>query len=187
MFKRAKLSFGNQAVFEKDFKPAIDNAFCVVSKMMWFNRINIDGSINMEQSAFLKKHELWSYIYYLYYYNHSSLDVFSKMKNQDNGKASAYLFWSVVADVVQNQFALENKEKTVPFDANTLIYFVNLMVQKYGEDLTNPVVQYLRQLVNNPQALAQLQKFTVVTGRPPGSFEMTKDKNADISFTFRPS
>jgi hypothetical protein len=185
MFARAKLSFMNQAVFEKEFKSSIDNAFCVVSKMMWLNRINVDGTINMDQATLLKKYELWSYIYYLFYHNHSTLDVFSAMKSEDNGKANAVLFYKTVATVVDNQFIKQSMDngKFVAFDVNTLIYFVNTVVQKYGEDLTNPVVQYLQRIVNSPETIEKIRKFTLLTGKQPGNVEIVKGElvgDADI-------
>lgn len=174
MFVKARLSFANDAVFEKDFKPTIDNAFCVVSRLMWLQRINVDGTIDMDQATLLKKYEIWSYIYYLYYHNHSTLDIFAKMKSEDNGKASALLFYKAVAEKVNNQFIEESlaKNKLVPFDVNTLIYFVNLIVQEYGEDLTNPVIQYLQRIVKDPDTIEKIRKFSLVTGRPPGNVEV---------------
>jgi hypothetical protein len=167
MFKKSKLSFKNILVFEKGFRPSIDNSFCVVSKMMFFNRINVDGTINVDQASYLRKRDLWSYIYYLYYYNNSSVEEFAMMKNKTNGKANAVLFYKSVQNIVQNQFI--NNDEILPFDVNTLIYFINVICQKYGVNLRNPVVDYLRAIMNNKDAIAQLQNFTLVTGRNPGN------------------
>lgn len=174
MFSRSKLAFTNEAVFEKEFKPAIDQAFCVVSKMMWMNRINIDGTIDADQAVFLRKYEIWSYVYYMFYHNHSTLDMFAGMKSEENGKANALLFYETVAKMVDNQFVNESlaKGKIVGFDVNTLIYFVNIVVQKFGQDLTNPVVQYLQKIVSSPETVEKLRKFSLITGRPPGNVEL---------------
>lgn len=190
MFVKAKLSFANEAVFEKDFKPTIDHAFCVVSKMMWLNRINIDGTIDMEQATLLRKYEIWSYIYYLFYNNHSTLDLFASMKSEDNGKANALLFYKAVAGKVKNQFIDEAmaKNKLVAFDVNTLIYFVNMVVQEYGADLTNPVVQYLQRIVSNPETIEKLRQFTLVTGKYPGNVQVVKGdalNSADIKVVIK--
>jgi hypothetical protein len=186
MFKKAGLSFKNKLVFEKDFKPSVDNSFCVVSKMMFFNRINIDGTINVDQASFLKKYELWSYIYYLYYYNNSSVEEFVDMKNSKDGKANAVLMYKVVQKVVDNQFIKEGE--IVPFDVNTLVYFINVITQRYGENLRNPVVDYLRKLVNNKDAMDQIRQFSLVTGRQPGNVVMVTDpkdmQNANIKVRF---
>lgn len=185
MFKKSKLSFKNKLVFEKDFQPTIDKAFCVVAKMMFFNRINVDGTINVEQASYLKKYEVWSYIYYLYYYNNSSVEEFAMMKNKENGKANAILFYKSVQGVVQNQFV--NNDEIVPFDVNTLVYFINVVCQKYGDNLRNPVVDYLRAIVNNKETMAQLKNFTLVTGKNPGNVVVvTKPEevaNANIKVT----
>jgi hypothetical protein len=186
MFKKAGLSFKNKLVFEKDFKPSVDNSFCVVSKMMFFNRINVDGTINVDQASFLKKYELWSYIYYLYYYNNSSVEEFSEMKNKKDGKANAVLMYKVVQKVVDNQFIKEGE--IVPFDVNTLVYFINVITQRYGENLRNPVVDYLRKLVNNKDAMNQIRQFSLVTGRQPGNVVIVSDpkeiQNANIKVRF---
>jgi hypothetical protein len=166
MFEKAKLTFKDPAVFEKDFKTNVDTSFCIISKMLFNNRINIDGSIDLHQGGFLRKYELWSYIYYLYYYNNSSVEEFVKMKNPQTGKASALLFYESVRDVVDNQFI--EKDDIVSMDVNTLIYFINFMVHKYGDNLRNPVVDYLKQLVYrmsfDSSFIKKLKGVSVVTG-----------------------
>lgn len=173
MYQKSKLSFKNQTIFEKAFRPNIDKAFCVVSKMMFFNTINVDGSINPEKESQLHKYELWSYIYYLYYYNNTSVEEFARMKNPDNGKANAVRFYRSVQEVVQNSFVPD--DKILPFDVRTLSFFINTLIHKYGNDLRNPVVDYLQQLLNNKEAMAQLKKFTLVTGQPPGNVSIVTD------------
>lgn len=145
MFTKFKLSFTSAVVFEKEFKPSIDNAFCVVSRMMFLNMINIDGSINEEQVGLLKVYELWSYIYYLYYYNHSSVETFAAMKDEKDGKASALLFYETVRGEVDNPFV--GSDEILPLDVNTLAYFINKMVHTYGKNMRNPVVDYLKEIV----------------------------------------
>jgi hypothetical protein len=131
--------------------------------MLFNNRINVDGSIDVENAGFLKKYQLWSYIYYLYYFNNSSVEEFVMMKNKENNKAKAVLFYEVVKSVVQNQFV--NTEEIVSFDVNSLVYFINVIVHKYGINLRNPVIDYLRQLMSNKETVAKLRNFTLVTGK----------------------
>jgi hypothetical protein len=112
------------------------------------------------------------------------------MKSDDNGKANALLFYKTVAETVDNQFINESiaKGKIVGFDVNTLIYFVNVIVQRFGEDLTNPVVQYLQKIVNSPETIEKLRKFSLVTGRAPGNVQVVTGnavKNADIKITLK--
>lgn len=158
MFTKSKLSFTSTVVFENEFKPSIDHAFCVVSRMMFLNMINIDGSINEEQLGLLKIYELWSYIYYLYYYNHSSVETFAAMKNTTDGKASALLFYETVRREVENPFI--GSDEVLPLDVNTLAYFINKMVHTYGKNMRNPVVDYLseivRRIMDNKSIVAKL-------------------------------
>lgn len=183
MFTKALLSFRHRLIFEKDFKPNIERAFCVVSRMMFEDRINIDGTINMEQAGYLKKWQLWSYIYYLYYYNNSSVEEFVVMKNKKNGKANAVLFYESVRNVVKNQYVHDGE--IVPFDVNSLIYFINVISQKYGEDMKNPVVDYLRKILRSKSATEQISKFTLVTGTKEGEVQLVnKEENANIKVKF---
>lgn len=176
MFIKSKLSFKNAMVFDKRFKPRLDHCFCVVSRMLFNNRINVDGSIDMENAGFLTKYELWSYIYYLYYYNNSSIDEFVAMKNKDNSKASAMLFYQSVKKVIQNQYVAD--DEVVAFDVNSLVYFINMTVHKYGTDLRNPVIDYLRRILGSKDAVAKLSNFTLVTGRPETNVQVvTKPEN----------
>lgn len=180
MYQKKKLAFTNRVVFEK-FSPAIDKCFCVVSKMMFANRINIDGSINMEQAGFLKKSDLWSYIYYLYYYNNTSVEEFASMRDEEKGKASALRFYEVVKAVVQNRFVAE--ERIIPLDVNTLIFFINSIVHKYGEDMKNPVVDYLKSFLDKHRDMVRLNKLSVVTGRE--NVEVAKNaSNANVKVQF---
>ena len=186
MFEKATLSFKSIIMFGKEFKPSIDHSFCVVSKMMFFNHINIDGTINDDKASLLKKHELWSYIYYLYYYNNSSVEEFVKMKNPKDGKANALQMYRVVQEIVQNQFVPSTE--IAPFDVNTLIYFINVITQRYGENMRNPVVDYLRKILGSKEAIEQIKKFSLRTGAKPGNVVMVTDpkevNNADIKIEF---
>lgn len=173
MFKKAKVSFKNKVIFESDFRADIDRAFCVVSKMLFNNRINVDGSIDVNQAAMLRKYEVWSYIYYLYYHNQSIIEEFVAMQDPKSGKASAVRFYEVVRAVVNNPLLAEDSIQ--PLDVNTLVYFVNFMVHKYQMDMMNPVVVYLQGLLSNKEAVTRLKDFTLVTGRPPNEVEIITD------------
>ena len=187
MFKKSKLTFKNSAVFEKRFKPFIDTVFCVVSKMMFFDRINVDGTVNPEQAGYLNKYELWSYIYYLFYYNNSTVGEFMEMKDTKTGKANAFKMYTVVKEVVDNQFV--DGEDIVPFDVNTLIYFINIVTQKYGPDLRNPIVDYLQKILASKEAMTSINKFSIVTGQKDGNIVVVSNpsniENANIKIGFR--
>lgn len=187
MFKKSKLTFKNIAVFERKFKPYIETAFCVVSKMMFFDRINVDGTINPEQAGYLSKYELWSYIYYLFYYNNSTVGEFMEMKDTKSGKANALKMYTVVKEVVDNQFV--SGEDVVPFDVNTLIYFINIVCQKYGVDLRNPIVDYLQKILSSKETITAISKLSLVTGQKNGNIKVVTDPNdlgnANIKIGFR--
>lgn len=186
MYKKSELTFKSLIVFGRYFKPYIDHSFCIVSKMMFMNKINIDGTINDDQAGYLKRHDLWSYIYYLYYHNNSSVEEFVQMKNKETGKASALLMYKVVQAVVQNQFIAN--DDIIPFDVNTLIYFINVITQKYGENLRNPVVDYLRNILSNKDAVESIRKFAIRTGVTSGNVVLVTDPkevdNANIKVKF---
>lgn len=183
MYQKKKLAFSNRTIFEK-FSPSIDRCFCVVAKMMFANRINIDGSIDMSQAGFLKKNEVWSYIYYLFYYNNTTLEEFATMRDEEKGKASAIRFYEVVKAVVQNQFIAD--DKVVPLDINTLIYFVNAIVHKYGENMKNPVVDYLISVLDKHKGVTHLNKLSVITGTNASVVaEPEKVANANVKVSFQ--
>lgn len=183
-FQKKKLAFRNQAVFDRSFSPAVDSCFCVVARLVFEGRINVDGTINVEQAGYLKKGDVWSYIYYLYTYNHTSVEEFVAMKDE-KGKASALRFYEVVKAVVQNQFVPE--VAIVPLDVNTLIYFINLMCQRYGENMQNPVATFLQSMTKRPEVV-HLSKLSVVTGQEPGAVNVitnaNKAKNANVKVQF---
>jgi hypothetical protein len=158
MFKKAKLSFKSAGVFDKEFKPNIDNVYCVIARLVFEGHINPDGSINDDQAGYLKKYQLWSYIYYLYYYNSSTVDIFSEMKDS-KGKASAVEFYDAVARVVENPFSSDY----TPFDVNTLIYFINKVTHEYENRMRNPVIDFIERL-QGQRVQNGLKKLTLITG-----------------------
>jgi hypothetical protein len=177
MFTKSKLSFKNELIFGKKFKPTADKAFCVVAKMLFFGRINVDGSINLDQAGFLKKGDIWSYIYYLYVYNNTTVEEFVMMRNE-KGKASALNMYTVVKDTVGITFP--SGEEIQPFDINALIHFINVIVRK---DIQNPVVDYLKKIMGNDRAVDAINRFNVETGSSK-VVAVTDPKDADIKIRF---
>ncbi len=138
--------------------------------------LNIDGSIDITKTGELKKYELWSYIYYLYYFNNTTLEEFALMKDNDNkGKASAIKFYEVVRNTVNNQFVPQ--DKIIPLDVNTLSYFINILVHKYEENLTNPIVHYLQKLLNRKSDMIKLGKLSISTGNTGKNVEIVTNSN----------
>lgn len=143
LFKKKKISFTTREVFDVGFKTDVETCFCLVSRMLFKNVINIDGSVDMEQLVNVRKKELWSYIYYLYQYNNSTIPEFINMKNPISGKADGQLFH----DVVYDDKELENSNTKIGTDIVRLVYFINKMIHTYKTDLVNPVIDYLKQLM----------------------------------------
>ena len=166
-----RLAFTNVAVFDKKFKPDIEQCFAVVAKMLFSKRINIDGSIDIDNLINTRRYELWSYIYFLYYYNNTSIDEFSSMKNTRGGLggASAENFYATVKAVVSNHYvnALSPEKpkasEYLPFDPQTLAYFINYLVHKYDDSLKNPVIDFIRELLETEKPIAKLNSLVVMT------------------------
>jgi hypothetical protein len=156
--KKKKISFSTQEVFDVGFKPDVEASFCIVAKMLFRNVINIDGSVDMEQLVNVKKKELWAYIYYLYQYNNSTIPEFIKMKNPLSGRADGQAFHDTV--YIEKEFNSTNFHKTVGTDIVRLVYFINKMVHTYKNDLINPVIDYLKQLMKK-EMLTKLSEIKV--------------------------
>ena len=180
------VSFSNFSVFDKRFKNDIEVCTCVVSKMIFAKKVNIDGSIDVSNMPTLRKHELWSYIYYLFYYNHTSIDEFAQMKSKKIGVASAEGFYKTVREVVDNQYvkSMQNtlmretgvENVAVPMDVQTLIYFINIIVHKYGDNLTNPIIDFLKDMFMQ-RSQAAFNSLSIKTG-PNNSTNVKLDYEA---------
>lgn len=180
MFKKQKLSFKNKDIFGK-FKPTINNCFCIVSKMLFSNKINIDGKIDF--NAQLTKEELWSYIYYLFYNNHTNVQLFKDMKNA-KGKANAELFYEAVLS------RLENKNSEIPangsvalryaqkLDNATLIFFINTILDELKDELVNPVIDYITILLNK-KIIPKLSNISINLGKTNSQIS-SNSKNSNI-------
>lgn len=186
LFKKKAVSFSTQEVFDVSFKPDMEACFCMVSKLLFRNVINVDGSIDMEQMVNVKKRELWSYIYYLYQYNNGTLPEFIAMKNPSTGKADGMLFYQVVyiddGNVkASNGNSNANEPKKLGTDIARLVYFINKVVHTYKDDMINPVIDYLKQLMKK-EVLAKLSEVKIEMAQLPGNskknvrvgFELTK-------------
>jgi hypothetical protein len=165
-FKKKQVSFSTQEVFDVGFKPDVEACFCNVSRMLFKNVINIDGSIDMEQLVNVRKKELWAYVYYLYQYNNSTIPEFVRMKNPVSGKADGQLFHDSVYDDKEfknsngNTNTNANLPKTIGTDIVRLVYFINKMIHTYKTDLVNPVIDYLKQLMKK-EMLTKLSEIKV--------------------------
>ena len=133
------LAFTNNMVFGTKFKSTIGPCYCMVSKLIFEEKINIDGSINLEKVGLFLKDELWSYIYYLYYYNNEFIDEFKDMKLR--GKASAANFYKVVKGSQYDSSA------PASLNVTTMVGYINEIIHKYNDDLFNPIIGFLDKIL----------------------------------------
>lgn len=199
MFEKKRVAFSRKEIFGNNFKPVIDICFCRVSRMVYDDKFMIpDGTIDITKAAAFKKDELWSYIYYLYYYNQSNVLIFENMKDQENGKASAELFYNTVIAFVdgEKENAVVDESKVAPpFDVSTLIMFINTIIEDFGKELINPIFDYLKLLVNKSM-LARISGITLKansgtsgnTGNSYSKIKIVTDeqnvKNANVKISF---
>lgn len=88
------ISFSTTSVFGRGFQPGIKSAICVVGNLLNSNLLMLDGTISLDALADVKKHQIWSYVYYLWHYNRDNIDAFAQMTVKEGGKsrASAHTF-----------------------------------------------------------------------------------------------
>lgn len=195
MFEKQRIAFSRKEIFGLKFKPTIDICFCTVSKMLFNGKINTDGTIDINQAVNLKKDELWSYIYYLYFYNHTNVTVFESMKNKENGKASAEQFYAAVVSMAEDELETSNTNANTqpakPFDPTTLIIFINEVIEEFGKELINPIFDYLGILLKK-NVLTRLSGITIKTNENSNTIDNNKIrivtdnagiKNANVKFS----
>jgi hypothetical protein len=147
--------------------------------MLFNNKINADGTIEINQVVNFNKAELWAYIYYLFYYNNNNLDEFINMKFKE--KASAELFYNVIKSISQeNIYDIRNNSTAIrgeilSINMEVLIYFINFIIHKYNDDLINPVFDYLNVLIKKDVS-SKLKGIKLITGLDePGSLKILVD------------
>lgn len=165
MSKKKRIAFSRKEIFGIKFKPNIDYCFCTLSKMLFAGKINNDGTIDINQVINFKKEELWSYIYYLYFYNHIDIIVFKSMINSKTGKASAAQFYSTVnIDTKSEDIDINIQAK--PFEITTLIIFINNVIEEFSKELINPIFDYLGILLKK-NILTRIAGITIKTNNNP--------------------
>jgi hypothetical protein len=196
MFEKQRVAFSNKDVFGPKFTPDVKSCFCKVSQMLFADKINTDGTLDINKAGLLTKEELWSYVYYLFYYNHSNVPVFKSMSNVESGKAKASLFYGAVASIVygvdedsqerSKGNASPKKRGVKPFDTTTLIIFVNNILEEFGKQIINPVFDYL-QVILRKNIVSRIADITIKTGNNSGFKIVTDAKdvaNANVKFNF---
>jgi len=186
MYEKKKVAFTNKKVFGNRFKNNISLCFCKVTKMMFQEKINVNGTINIEMTNDLLLEELWSYIYYLYFYNKGSIDLFKSMMDKKTRKATAIKFYETVIAYTDIRNSETSTKPAKPFDNTILIEFINKVLAEYKDDLINPVFDYLFKIM---QREVNLTGITVRTGDKGNVSVMTKPdnvKNSNIKITLKP-
>jgi hypothetical protein len=82
----------------------------------------------------------------------------------------------------------KNPRKPYPFDENTLVYFINIIVHKYNNTLVNPVIDYLNQILSK-EIIPTLGSISIKTGNSNGKnvtiiTDPTKMSNANVKVKF---
>lgn len=184
MFEKKKTAFSDKTVFGYNFKATIDECFCKVSKMLFMNKINTDGTIDESKADICKKSELWSYIYYLYHYNSSDIDEFKAMKVKD--KANAVAFYNMVRSIIdQHEFDLVTSINKKPITVLNLIKFINYVIVNYSElekdkDLVNPIIDYLKVMMTKQHIPPHMPSIKFVTGDKNSKFVVGDEANIKI-------
>lgn len=177
MYTKQRISFNKKELFGNHFKPGINACFCHLSRLVFEGKIMSNGRIDLSNTKGLGKDDLWSYIYYLFFYNNTNIPVFTSMVNQNNGKASAPLFYQAV-------FQVENTPLNV--DIPTLIMFINDILDRYGDLLVNPIFDYLK-VIEEKNIASKISGISVVARN--SGFEIITDpekiKNANVKVNFK--
>jgi hypothetical protein len=152
----SKISFKRFDIFGKTFAPSLNSCFARVSNMLLTGTINSNsrpgmksGTIDLQIGLATNRTSLWSYIYYLYFYNNKTNPVFYSMKNT---KANAELFCKTIMSYLG----------TDKLDNMALTIFINKVINEYS--LINPVIDYLDNIVKNKQVIPKLSEILIKDG-----------------------
>lgn len=147
-FKKKTISFSNTNIFGAQFRSGIKLCFSVVAKMLFDDKITISGGIESDKADNITLTELWSYIYYLYYYNSNDIPEFNNMKD-DDGNASGELMYNQVRIIVDEEefFNVRINKDVEIMHTTSLIYFINKMIIDYHDKIIIPVVEHLQNLL----------------------------------------
>jgi hypothetical protein len=142
---KERIKFKNQRVFGRLFDPFIDSAISFVGKMYISGKIEPNGKVNDTKKLLLG--DLWSYVYYLYYYNRDK-DPFKSMKTLTGNHASARNFYKIVHKITKTSVGKINEK--------ILIKFINIVITEYK--INNPI-QSKSIIVNNKDCEIEKRKL----------------------------
>jgi hypothetical protein len=132
--------------FGAGYASGIKGAVCAVGNLLDKGLLTPHGTIHTPKVGTIRKGELWSYVYYLWYHNHTSIDTFKQMTIYQNhrAKASAVRF-------------VEAIHRVLGFDTNTkplgqltkdnLVAAIHTILSR-EQDIKIPILQRLYQQIN---------------------------------------
>jgi hypothetical protein len=182
-FAKQEVAFKDKNVFGS-FKGNLDSCFCVVSRLLFTGLLETNGMISQAKAGLIKKSDAWSYIYYLYYYNSTDIEVFKAMKEPKKGKASAVLFRRAVLDKLNEQGILLDRPRVLK--PQELAGFINIVLKEEGDNIVSPIFDYLKMLLDT-KVVNHLEGIKLVTGNSGAEARFVTGqaaKNANIKISF---
>jgi hypothetical protein len=176
MFEKKEINFGSKKYFG-NFKNNLDTCFCKTSKMLFSGKLNMDGTIDEDKVDTFTRADLWSYIYYIYYYNNSDVQEFKLMKTKKTGLANATFFYTIVTSVVHRT----SEPKLEALKSQDLIKFINYIIEYNQDQLVNPIFDYLK-VLQDKRMIRNLEGFKLITGNSSGEIKVVNanSPNANI-------
>lgn len=148
------ISFNTKSVFGRKFTPGIKVCVGVVGSMMNKSLLQVDGTISQDIAQKVRKSEIWSYVYYLWYYNKDVIRVFEDMTSfeQKKPKAIGEKFAIVFADLMEksgiDKGTTDMQLKSV-FTKERILITLNKLVRD-NPSIKIPILQRLyKQLLNS--------------------------------------
>ena len=140
------ITFERVSIFGKSFKPDIAQCICRVGKLLNDGSININGTLNIGDMSKVRKSDLWSYIFYLWYHNkEEGYIVFDSMsivkygkRRVDAEKAAATIYKYFDANE-KKKFKSANPVSAI-FTKKNIVAVINKIISEY-KSLNIPVLK----------------------------------------------
>lgn len=137
-------SFQNHDLFGPGFKSGVSFAECSLMQLISHDILNMDGTIDRQAIAtkHVEKKALWKYVYYLWYHNHTTLDIFRGMSNEKNqAQASAFNFVHTVLNTLGKP---TSNAYHVVVTLEDLADFVNYVLAQSNGSIVIPFIEKIR-------------------------------------------
>lgn len=144
------VTFNTVSVFGKAFVPNRQTAICSIGDMLNSGMLKIDGSIPTTNIGKISKNQIWSYVYYLWSYNRSRLDIFHNMSSYEHRKTKAspvkfceelYYFMK------KNDINVSGKLKSI-FKKENIVFCINKILMKHP-NISIPILQKIYKKILN--------------------------------------